>query len=164
MDLIKHTTQWVQGEILQGRIGLVIGVLIGILFFYFVNFQQAFNKGMILPFLILQIVLLGYSGFQMTMRPKHIEKIKQSISISKENTLRAELEKMQKDNNMYNTLRPIWAGLFVVSLILFFVLSNDFFKGMSLGFVAFFIMAYTFDTLLHLRLKTYITALQAIIL
>lgn len=44
MDLIKHTTQWVEGEILQGRIGLVIGVLIGILFFTLSIFNKHLTK------------------------------------------------------------------------------------------------------------------------
>jgi uncharacterized membrane protein YhaH (DUF805 family) len=161
MDLIKHTTQWVNGEVLQGRIGFGIGILIAILFLYFANFQQSFYKGMILPFIILQLILLGYSSSLMVMRPKHIEKVAQSLTISKEKARSEELEKSQKEDKVFSILRPIWAVLFVVSLILFFVLANDFYRGMSLGFVAFFMVAFTFDTLLHLRLKTYLLALQA---
>lgn len=162
MDLIKHTTQWVNGEILQGRIGFGIGMLIAVAFLYFANFQQSFYKGMILPFVILQLVLLGYSSFQMVIRPKHIGKVEHSLAISPEKALSAEFEKSQKDLKAYSTLRPIWAGLFVISIILFLVLPNNFFIGMSLGFAVFFIVAYTFDTLLHLRLKTYFSALEAL--
>jgi len=160
MDIIKHTSQWVNGEVLQGRIGLGTGIVIAILFFYFANFQQSFYKGMIVPFILLQLVLLGYSSFQMVMRPNHIKKVEQYLTVSREKAIHAEFEKSQKDDKMYSKLRLVWVGLFVVSLILFFLLANDYFKGMSLGFVVFFIVAYTFDTLLHLRLKTYLLALQ----
>jgi len=160
MDLIKHTTQWVNGEVLQGRIGFGIGIVIAILFFYFANFQHSFYKGMIVPFVLLQLVLLGYSSSQMVMRPKHIGKVEQYLMVSREKAIHAEFEKSQKDDKVYSKLRLVWAGLFVVSLILFFLMANDYFKGMSLGFVMFFIVAYTFDTLLHLRLKTYLSALQ----
>ena len=160
MDIIKHTTQWVNGEVLQGRIGLGIGIVIAISFFYFANFQHSFYKGMIVPFILLQLVLLGYSSFQMVMRPKHIEKVEQYLTVSREKAIHAEFEKSQKEDKVYSKLRLVWAGLFVVSLILFFLVANDYFKGMSFGFVVFFIVAYTFDTLLHLRLKTYLSALQ----
>jgi len=160
MDLIKQTTHWVNGEIIQGRIGFAVGILIAISFLYFANFQQPFYKGMILPFVILQLVLLGYGSFQMVMRPKHIGKVEQGLTVSREKALRAEFEKSQKDDKVYSTLRLIWAGLFAVSLILFFMVVNDFFKGMSLGFVVFFIVAYIFDTVLHLRLKTYLSAMH----
>lgn len=160
MDLITHTTQWAKGEIIQGRIGFGIGILIAIAFLYFANFQQSFYKGMILPFVILQLILLGYSSYQMVMRPKHMVIVEHSLSVSSQNTINAELEKSQKEDKVFSTLRPIWAVLFVVSLILFFILANKFFKGMSLGFVVFFIVAYTYDTLLHLRLKIYLSALQ----
>jgi hypothetical protein len=115
---------------------------------------------MIVPFILLQLVLLGYSSFQMVMRPNHIEKVEQYLTVSREKAIHAEFEKSQKDDKVYSKLRLVWVGLFVVSLILFFLLANDYFKGMSLGFVVFFIVAYTFDTLLHLRLKTYLSALQ----
>jgi len=160
MDLIKHTAQWVNGEVLQGKIGLGTGIVIAILFFYFANFQHSFYKGMIVPFILLQMVLLGYSSFQMAMRPKHIGKVEQYLTVSREKAKQAEFEKSQKDDKVYSKLRLVWVGLFVVSLILFFLLVNDYFKGMSLGFAVFFIVAYTYDTLLHLRLKTYLSALQ----
>jgi len=160
MDLIKHTAQWVNGEVLQGKIGLGTCIVIAILFFYFANFQQSFYKGMIVPFILLQMVLLGYSSLQMVMRPKHIGKVEQYLTVSREKAKQAEFEKSQKDDKLYSKLRLVWVGLFVVSLILFFLLVNDYFKGMSLGFAMFFIVAYTFDTLLHLRLKTYLSALQ----
>lgn len=159
MELINHTTQWVKGEVLQGRIGFSIGVLIAIAFLYFANFQQSFSKGMILPFIILQAILLGYSGFQMAMRPKHIEKVSQEIQANPKNAVQMEIEKSKKDDKVYSMIKILWAVLFVVSLLLFFVLKNDFGKGMSLGFVIFFVIAFIFDSLLHFRLKMYLSAL-----
>lgn len=159
MDLITPASQWVKGEIIQGRIGFGMGILMAIAFLYFANFQQSFFKGMILPFVVLQLILLGYSSYQMVMRPKHMASLEHSLSISSQVTLDEELERSQKEDKVFRTLRPIWAVLFLVSLILFLLLGNIFFKGMSLGFIVFFSVAYTYDTFLHLRLKTYLSAL-----
>jgi hypothetical protein len=160
MELINHTIQWVKGEVLQGRIGFAAGILIALAFLYFADFEQSFYKGMILPMIILQLVLLGYSGFQMIMRPKHIEKVSQEIQLNPATVVNMELDKSKKDDRIFSIIRIVWAGLFVVSLILFFIFKSEFFKGMGLGFVVFFGIAFIFDSFLHYRLKTYLTALQ----
>lgn len=162
MEIIQHTTQWVKGEVLQGRLVFGLGILSVIAFLYFANLQQSFYKGMIVPFILLQLVLLGYGGFQITMRPKHIEKVAQGMQSQPIETRQNEIEKAQNDDKVYSKLKPIWAVLFVVSLILFIVIKIEFWKGMSLGFMIWFIAAFVFDTFLHQRLKIYLTALQQI--
>lgn len=159
-DLVNQTAQWVKGEVIQGRFGLCIGILIAFLFVYYANFEQSFCRGAILPFTILQVVLLGYSGFQMAMRPKHIEKVTIAIQVNLDHAVQMELDKSKKDDKIYKMIKMVWAALFVVALFLFLVSKNDFGKGMSIGFVIFFGFAYVFDSLLHSRLKTYLEGLE----
>ena len=118
---------------------------------------------MILPFVLLQLVLLGYGGFQMMMRPKHIEKVSIGMQNQPKETLKNEKEKAQNDDKVYAKLKPIWAVLFVVSLVLFFVLKNDFWRGMSFGFMIWFSVAFIFDTFLHQRLKIYLSSLEQLV-
>jgi hypothetical protein len=160
MEIIQYTTQWVKGEVIQGGIAVGLAIVSIISFFYFTDFQQSFYKGMILPIVLIQLVLLGYGGFQMTMRPKHIEKVSIGIQNQPIETLKNEIEKAKKDDKAYSRLKPIWAALFVLSLILFFVLKNDFWRGMSFGFVIWFCVAFIFDTFLHQRLKVYLSSLE----
>ncbi len=160
MNLIEHTTQWVKGEVLQGRIGFSLSILALICFLYFVNLQETFYKGIVLPFSLLLLVIMGYSSFQMIMRPKHIEKVQQELIINPEKAVQTELIKVQKDDAFFSKLKMVWAVLFVVSGILFFSLNNEFWKGVSLGFVGLFLVAYIFDSFLHHRLQTYLFALQ----
>ena len=160
MDIINHTSQWVKGEVIQGRIMVSVGILAIIAFFYFTDFQQFFYKGMILPFILLQLVLVGYGGFQMYMRPEHFKKIQQSIKVNSENVIKAEIEKVQNDDKVYSWLRPLWAALFIVSLFLFLFFKNDFARGMSFGFAIWFLSAFICDSFLHQRLKYYLLLLQ----
>ena len=159
MEIIEHATTWVKGEVLQGKIGLSAAILMAIAFLYFANFQQSFYKGMIIPFIILQLVLLGYSSYQLIIRPKHIAKLEQIQAQNPQSALEMELTKSQKDDEIFSKIRIVWASLLLLSLLGAFLFNNSFYKGMSVGFVIFFIVAYLFDTFLHLRLKTYLTAL-----
>lgn len=160
MEIIQHTTQWVKGEVMQGRIAVVLAIISFIAFLYFANFQQSFFKGMILPIVLIQMVLLGYGGFQLVKRPPHRDKVILEAQIQPNELLKKELLKAQNDDKVYSILIPIWAILFFVSLILFFVLKNDFWRGMSVGFIIWFLVAFIFDNFLHQRLKVYLSSLE----
>lgn len=164
MHPITATTQWVKGEVLQGRIMFGLAILMIFSFFYFTDIQESFYRGMAWPFALLMLFLLGYGGFQMTMRPKHIEKVAQEVHSNPKVALKTELDKAQKDDLIYSRLKVIWVVLFFVSAILYFVMKLDFWKGMSLGFAGFFLAAFIIDTFLHHRLKTYLEALQKLAL
>lgn len=160
MHTVHHVTQWVKGEVMQGRIMFSLGILSLIAFFYIANLHHAFFKGLIVPVLLLQIILLGYGGFQLFKRPSYIEKVRIENQLNPSNAHRIELEKAQKDDKIYGILKPIWALLFVVSMVLFVVLKEDFAKGMSIGFALWFVTAFVCDWFLHHRLKTFLAALQ----
>lgn len=163
MEIIQYTTQWVKGEVTQGKIMATIGILTIIAFLYFANFQQSFYKGMILPFVLLQLVLLGYGSFQIFKRPQYIEKVRQEMQTQPAETIQKELQKAQNDSKVYAKLKPSWAILFVVSLVLFFVFTNEFWRGMSFGFVIWFGAAFVFDTFLHQRLNVYLSSLEKLV-
>ncbi|ERM81976.1 hypothetical protein P872_07415 [Rhodonellum psychrophilum GCM71 = DSM 17998] len=160
MHPITATTQWVKGEVLQGRIMFGFAILMIFSFLYFTDLQESFHRGMAWPFALLMLFLLGYGGFQMTMRPKHIEKVAQEVHNNPKVALKTELDKAQKDDLIYSRLKVIWVVSFFFSAILYFVLKSDLWQGMSLGFAGFFLAAFIIDSFLHHRLKTYLEALR----
>jgi beta-lactamase regulating signal transducer with metallopeptidase domain len=162
MDIITHTTQWVNGEVVQGKITIALSIVIAVVLFYFLNFQQAFHKGLMIPISLYLLVLLGYGAFQVTQRPRHIETVSQGLKNNPKETITAEWEKAQKDNKTYATVKIIWVVMIVILGILFFVLKAELWKGISLGFIIFFIGMFIFDGFLHHRLKSYLSALKTI--
>ena len=162
VELLTHTTEWVNGEVLQGKITIGLSVMFTIAFLYFFNLQQSFFKGLIIPFVLFQLVLLGYGAFQVTQRPKHIQSVSQSMETQPQKTLYDALTKAQKDDKTYSTAKIVWVVMMIVLGVLFFIFKNDFWKGISLGFALFFIGMLIFDGFLHHRLKTYLSALESI--
>lgn len=161
MDIITQVTQWVNGEVLQGKITITLSILLSIAVVYFLNFQQSFHKGLIIPIALYLLVLLGYGLFQVTQRPAHIETVRQGMDMHPQKTITAELEKAQKDNKAYATVKVVWVVLIVIFGILFFMLKNDFWKGITLGSMLFFVGMFIFDSFLHQRLKPYLSALHS---
>jgi hypothetical protein len=164
MDIITHVTQWVNGEVLQGKITIGLSILFTIAFLYFSDLQQSFYKGLAIPIILFQLVLLGYGAYQVTQRPTHIEKVSQGLRTQPQETLKAELTKAQKDDKTYSMVKIVWIAMVIILGALFFVINSDFWKGSSLGFALFFIGMFIFDGFLHQRLKTYLLAIESIIL
>ncbi|MCC5916480.1 MAG: hypothetical protein JJU02_04045 [Cryomorphaceae bacterium] len=162
MDIITHTTQWVNGEVLQGKITIALSILFAITLFYFLNFQQSFQKGLMIPISLYILVLLGYALYQVTQRPAHIETVRQGMQINPKETITAELKKAQKDNKAYSTVKVVWVAMIVIFGILCFVIKNDFWKGIAIGSILFFVGMFIFDGFLHQRLKPYLSALETI--
>ncbi len=162
MEIITHTTQWVNGEVLQGKITIALSIIFAIALLYFFNLQQSFQKGMIIHISLYLLVLLGYGLFQVTQRPAHIETVSQGMQTNPQETIRAELEKAQKDSKTYATVKMVWVVMIVVLAILFFMIKNDFWKGLTLGSILFFAGMFIFDSFLHQRLKPYLSALESL--
>ncbi len=162
MDLITHTTQWVNGEVLQGKITIALSIIFALVLFYFLKFQQSFHKGLMIPISLYLLVLLGYGMFQVMQRPAHIETVKQGMQNNPQGTITAELEKAQKDDKTYSTVKIVWVVMIVILGLLFFILKNDFWKGISIGFIIFFIGMFIFDSFLHQRLKPYLSVLETL--
>lgn len=161
MNLLEHTAQWVNSEVLQGKTTIVLSVVLAVALFCFLNLKQSFSKGLIIPISLYLLVLLGYGLFQVTQRPAHIEKVSQGLQTHPNETITAELEKAQNDSKTYATVKVVWVVIIVGLGLLFFVLKNDFWKGLTLGFIIFFIGMLIFDGLLHHRLKPYLAALES---
>jgi hypothetical protein len=162
MEIITHTTQWVNGEVLQGKITIPLSIISAIALLYFLNLQQSFHKGLMIPISLYLLVLLGYGLFQITQRPAHLETVTQGMQLNPDETISAELEKARKDSKAYSTVKVVWVVMIVILGILFFVLKNDFWKGITIGSILFFVGMFIFDSFLHHRLKPYLSALETI--
>jgi hypothetical protein len=145
MDIITHTTQWVHGEVLHGKITIVLSIIFAIALVYFLNFQQFFHKGLMIPFALYLMVLLGYGLFQVTQRPAHIETVSQGMQLNSKETIATELEKAQKDHKTYSIVKVVWVAMIVILGLLFFIIKPDFWKGISMGFIFFFVGMLIFD-------------------
>lgn len=98
MDLIKHTTEWVQGEVLQGKIMLVLGIIILIISIFIFKSDHEILKGMLIPIGLILLILFGAGGFQIIGRLAHISKVENVFAQNPKQAIQQEYEKAIKDN------------------------------------------------------------------
>ena len=161
MDYLQQLQTFVRGDIQQGKwmIGIAFFVFLPITFFLLKN-NLPLQKGMVVPVFLLFIINVGYGGYVLYAKPKLLAQTEQQFQSHSQQMLAAELEKSEKDHNNYTTLKYVWGICMIVFTILFFILSKDYYKGLSIGFVAMFFAFLIIDSLFHQRLTIYRDALK----
>jgi hypothetical protein len=159
MSFIPYTKEWVKGEILQGKVMVVAGLLLVLCLFFIFKNENTVLKGMFMPIALLMVLNLGYGSFVLYSRPKHLEVISKLYQQNRQEAIQKELIKAQADNKNYTTIKPIWAIFIVTSTIIFFFIKNEYYKGLTLGLIFLFVSFLLIDTLLHHRLKPYLEVL-----
>lgn len=163
MEIINHTTNWVKGDIFQGKIMLTIGILLLIGAVAIFKNNHPILKGTLIPIGLSVLILIGYGSYLAFSRPGHLENVKTVYAENQENAIHQEYEKASKDNKAYSTLKPIWIVLIIISALLFFVFKTDYLKGLSIGLIGLFFVALIVDTMLYYRVKPYLEALTKLV-
>lgn len=160
MNLLDYTNTWVKGEVFQGKIMLVIGVVLLIAGIAIFRSDNTILRGTLIPLGLILLIFFGYGTFQTVSRPSHINKVTAVYNESPDKAIEQEFAKAQKDENSYRILKIVWVVLIVVSAVLFLVFSTDYLKGLSIGLIALFLTTLVVDSVLHHRLLVYFEFLK----
>ena len=160
MDLIEYTNTWAKGDAFQGRVMLVVGTLVLIACWMIFRSNSELLKGALIPLSFVVLAFLGYGGFLAFTRQAHTQSVQELLKNDPQKAIDQEFEKAERDHKTYSRLKPIWAILIVVSLVLFFVLKTPHQKGLCLGLITMFFLVLVLDTTLHNRLKPYYAELS----
>lgn len=146
MDFIQELQLWEKAELLQGKIIIGIGLLILVAFIGIFRSQNELLRGMLIPFSLLILVLIGYGRYILQSRPTHV---KQSISLYEKSTneaIQKEIEKHTNDNKAGKILiKYVYPSLIIISAVALFLISSLYFKGMVIGFILLFASTFIID-------------------
>jgi hypothetical protein len=155
----QYLQAWVVGETLQGRIMLIAGILLSIGAVLIFKSANPLLRGALIPLILLVAMNLGY-GAVLVARPTTSHSRADAYQIEPHQAMERELRKARRDEKYYASARPAWVVLTALSVMLFFVFKDNYFRGLSLGLTAMFFGALLIDSFLHVRLLVYIEALQ----
>lgn len=132
MDLIKHTIQWCKGEIFEGKMILLFGLLLLIITFSFWKFGYTINeKALIIPMLVLSLLHIG-TGITMIYSNTHKQNdYTTSYNKEPEKFRQSELVRAQGFIKYYPLTRYFSIGLILGGFLLFVLLSKA--TGKSIG-------------------------------
>lgn len=163
MELLDHTTEWVKGEVFQGKIMLSVGILLLIGGVAILKSDHEILRGTLIPLGLILLLTLGYGTMQVFSRPGHITKVSQLLAENPKKAIAQEYKKASSDDNIYSRLKIVWSVLIAITAVLYMVFPNDYLKGLAIGLIALFLTALVVDSVLHYRLSIYLKALNGLI-
>ena len=163
MELIKYTSDWVKGEIFQGKIMLGIGILLLIGSIAILKNNHEIFRGTLIPLGLILIIFFGYGSYQTFGRQSYMTKVAAVYKESPKKAIKQEYEQAIKDGKTFKLLKTTWAILIVISVIVYFIVSKDYFKGFAIGLIGLFLTALIVDSTLHYRLEIYLKGITEII-
>lgn len=159
-DFFQDYYVWTKGEIEQGKWMVTAAVLLVPVLILLVKNSNVILRGMTLPLFLLFAVNIGYGGYLLMNRNQQGQKVEMNIKPSADESLKNESQKLKKDHTVFLLLKKIWVILIITSLILYLVMPDGYYKGLTLGFAIMFVGLLTVDTLLHHRLMQYLESID----
>lgn len=159
-DFFQDYYTWTKGEIEQGKWMVTAAVLLVPVLILLLKNSNIILRGMTLPLFLLFAVNIGYGGYLIMNRSQQEQKVEIHTKSSADEALKNESQKLKKDHNVFLILKKIWVILIVISLILYLVNPEGYYKGLTLGFAIMFVGLLTVDTLLHHRLIQYLESVD----
>lgn len=160
MELIKHTAEWVNGEVTQGKIMVAIGILMVIAGIAIFRSEHEILRGALIPVALAVLLTLGYGSFMVVGRPAHQAKITKVYEENPEKAVGMEYEKAMRDHKTYSMLRFIWPSLIIISAIFYAFAGREYFQGLAIGLIFLFLTGLILDGTLHHRLGFYLEAIR----
>lgn len=151
MDFLKHTASWVQGEVTQGKVMTLLGIILLICCFFIWRNGSDILKGALVPLLLVVVILMGYGIFQIIARPGHLTTITINYQENPQEAIVKEKGRVYKDKNAYTKFKIAWAFLMIAGLIFYFLTGKLYYKGLALGILFLSISALIIDTIMQQR-------------
>ncbi|WP_349663415.1 hypothetical protein IZU89_12425 [Cellulophaga lytica] len=145
MNIIEHTTNWYKGEIFEGTLIGIAGVLLIIVSMAFWKFGKTPNaQAMVIPLAVVGL-FIGASGFFMSSgNSKALEKITAS-QIDNQSFVQSEKKRVADFQALY-LYTKIGAGIcFTIATLLFFISENRHLLAVGIALIIIGISGLTID-------------------
>jgi ABC-type transport system involved in cytochrome c biogenesis permease subunit len=156
MGFIDHTLTWCRGEIFEGRMFFLFGLLILVIALAYWRFGATpYAKGVVIPFALVALFSIAVGLTLNFSNQSRIIKYQDEYSENAEQFIYKEKARTEGFIKWYPYTKFGMAGLTVIGLLLFLFLDSPNWKGIGLGFVLFGFSIVFLDHFSEERANTY---------
>lgn len=133
MDLLKHTIQWCKGEIFEGKMVVLFGILFLIISLCFWKFGTTANaKATIFPLLIVALLHIGTGISMFINNTNRQNEYTTAFNSNQENFIKSEIARTENFIKWYPALRYFSLGLIFVGFLLVALLTIPTWRSIGL--------------------------------
>jgi ABC-type transport system involved in cytochrome c biogenesis permease subunit len=136
MEFINHTLTWCRGEIFEGRMYFLFGLVILLIALVFWKWGTSPNaRGVIIPFAVVAVFSIA-GGLTLNFNNQNkIIKYPNEYTANAEQFIQKEMERTEAFMKWYPYTLFGMAGLMIIGLVLFLFLDSANWKGIGLGLI-----------------------------
>ncbi|NNK80205.1 MAG: hypothetical protein HKO93_01805 [Flavobacteriales bacterium] len=157
--MIEHVTKWANGDIAQGKIMLIAGVLALLAAIFAWKNGGEMLRGMLIPMGLIVLICGGYGGFMQNQRAGIITEVSKGFQEDAKVIRDAEIARISKECRTYKMMNYIWASMALVGVVILFMAGTNVWKGASLGIILLAATGFIVDNFLHGRAEVYLSEL-----
>ncbi|MEN2400189.1 hypothetical protein GKZ90_0010395 [Flavobacterium sp. MC2016-06] len=133
MEFIKHTIQWCKGEIFEGKMVLLFGILFLIISLSFWKFGTTPNaKASIIPVLVVALLHIG-TGVSMIINNRNRQnQYTVEFNANADNFKKSEIERTENFIKWYPKLRYFSLGLIITGFLLVALITTPMWRSIGL--------------------------------
>ncbi|MBK6943987.1 MAG: hypothetical protein IPH21_04750 [Flavobacteriales bacterium] len=95
--MIAHTNTWAQGDIAQGKLMLIVGVIVFLASILAWRNGGEMLRGMLIPLGVIVLISTGYGGLMQVTRPAHATAFAQRYQQDPEGAKAVEIARVEND-------------------------------------------------------------------
>jgi hypothetical protein len=156
MEFIQHTLDWCKGELFEGRIVLLFGlvtIVIALLFWKAGSTPNA--KAMLFPLLAVGIMFAGIGGGMLYSNHNRITDYPQAFQNNPTEFIKAEKERTENFISWYPKTRYIFSALAILGIILFLFWATPIGRAIGISLVLMTLATFVVDHFSEERAETY---------
>lgn len=146
MELIDHAIAWCKGEIFEGWLILLSGIIVVILAILFYKIGTTPNaKAMLYPLLVVGIMFVGIGGTMSYSNPKRVAEFQEASAENPEAFMQSEKERVEGFQYMYTMTLIIASVCFAFALLVFWFSNSPLLKAIAIAATIFGISGLVID-------------------
>lgn len=161
MDIFQHTTDWIKGELFEGKLVLLFGILTcfsAIIFYKIGTTPNA--KAMLWPLLVTGFMFIGIGGGMLYSNPKRLNEFPKVYKENPKAFVKSEKERVQAFTKWYPTTRYVFAVLGILGIVLFLFWDKPIGRAIGISLLLMTIATYVVDHFSEERAHTYYQELK----
>lgn len=161
MNLWFMMNEYFQGEKIEALVFILSIGLLGLVFgIWLLTESGNFAKGVAIPFLVLALISITVGSVVGFRTPKQLRNLESRLVNNKYETIKTEVERMEKVNQAWSKYLVVWITLGIIGLALRIFTKNDFAIGLGVALVFFSGVTLLIDGFAERRAIKYANHLQ----
>lgn len=159
--MLENTLNWYHGEIFEGKMILLFGVMVGVLSFI-LHFwgTTPYAKALFIPMLVLSILLIATGSGMIYTNGKALAQIAEIYEKNPAEFVQSEIKRVEGFMYLYPTTLTVSAVLFLVGVLLLGFTKNMYFHSSALALVVLGVSLMAIDYFSKERAIIYYNQLQ----